>query len=491
MATSPSVTRRAKTIAFPLLALGCIVGLGSVCVVTIALLTLALDRARSLDPSDAARQSVATFAASRDAPAAELAESFYEMQRLAAADWPDRPHEDKDIAGFADIKADIEGASSELLAVGREQAALLSTSPPQLPGDFTVPEYTGAWYLAGSRRGGYDGGGQVIQKGDRYFIVQNADDPGPGVVYLEGYVEDTGEVVVLNIGRSGRSADVLRLVDQEAYAEDQAAYRSNKEQARREHAEALVAYQGLSERWERAVAECPSRQLAVGSRWRQAAARFEAGLRTSARRIELTGGGTGLAVPDGKSTLWLNGFSDVHVGAVDPTGRSWTKGTDGAYRQPEHLDPESLGGILTVPITFYLASDDAVAPLGSVVAVQWTGEGDACDQLLNRFSSRYAGATLEDAQVRAFVNDGKIAGAFIDVAGGAAVAPGVQVVDAVLHRWVAISGPVSMVVSGNDSDRQLIGSDEFMHYTYPPSSPRLCLFRAEVPGLANCPVKQR
>jgi hypothetical protein len=123
---------------------------------------------------------------------------------------------------------------------------------PEKP-EYEKPEYNGAWYLSGQCRGNYDEGGIIVQRGDRYFVVSNAD---PCLLpYVHGYVVDDGKSITLNLGHSGRYADILRLVDRETYVEDQNDYRRRIAEAQAEFKEAVKTYPARLATWELATAQ--------------------------------------------------------------------------------------------------------------------------------------------------------------------------------------------------------------------------------------------
>ena len=150
---------------------------------------------------------------------------------------------------------EIVGQTHEL---DRRIEAIKSHSPdsilerPEKP-EYEKPEYNGAWYLSGQCRGKYDEGGIIVQRGDRYFVVSNAD---PCLLpYVHGYVVDDGKSITLNLGHSGRYADILRLVDRETYVEDQNDYRRRIAEAQAEFKEAVKTYPARLATWELATAQ--------------------------------------------------------------------------------------------------------------------------------------------------------------------------------------------------------------------------------------------
>lgn len=124
---------------------------------------------------------------------------------------------------------------------------------PELPEKPTYekPEYDGAWLLAGEFRGRYkDGEGIVVQRGNKYYIVE--DGSVPVFRYIHGFVVNTGGVEILAIGRDGRTADVVRLSDRETYYEDQADYRKSVAEAKQEFGKALKEYEVALQKRKRA-----------------------------------------------------------------------------------------------------------------------------------------------------------------------------------------------------------------------------------------------
>lgn len=123
---------------------------------------------------------------------------------------------------------------------------------------YDEPEYSGAWYISGSYRADYTGDsgfheGVVITKGSRYFVVLGADSAGGHIRSLNGYVEDTGRTVTLNVGRTGREADVVRIADKETYNDDKAAHRAAVAEAKERYRSDLDQYRTATQDQKEAV----------------------------------------------------------------------------------------------------------------------------------------------------------------------------------------------------------------------------------------------
>lgn len=156
--------------------------------------------------------------------------------------------------GLGEAAAGVVAVHGQLNEVQTKLTEGRALVPPQLEEPmYSAPEYKGAWYLSGSYRANYKGEsggheGVVVTKGDRYFVVLGAQAEEGFIRYLNGYVEDTGAKVTLDVGRYGRDADVVRLSDRETFRDDQERYAD-------EVAGAKAAYKAQLEEYRRAVKE--------------------------------------------------------------------------------------------------------------------------------------------------------------------------------------------------------------------------------------------
>lgn len=134
---------------------------------------------------------------------------------------------------------DIPDIASKIEAVQKD----LGGQPPAKPDKPTYdkPTYSGTWPISGLCRGRYEGDqGIVLQANGKYYVIKDAepcDTP-----YVNGYVESTGETVTLDLGRDGRSADVVEVKDRETYEDDQKAYRDEVAQAQADYQQAVKDY---------------------------------------------------------------------------------------------------------------------------------------------------------------------------------------------------------------------------------------------------------
>jgi hypothetical protein len=179
------------------------------------------------------------------------------------------------ISAGVEIPASITGPTKDLSSISsqldeiqkRIEEGQAIVPPALVEPKYEEPKYSGAWYLSGYYHSNYigDGGfheGVVISKGDRFFVVLGAD-PAVGYVrYLTGYVEDTGRMITLDVGRYGRNADVVRLSDRETYLDEQAIF---KEQV----AEAKVRFRSELELYQKAEKEQndAKKKLAAALKW--------------------------------------------------------------------------------------------------------------------------------------------------------------------------------------------------------------------------------
>jgi len=124
-----------------------------------------------------------------------------------------------------------------------ELAKLIKEPPalPEMPDKpvFEKPEYDGTWLLTGEFRGRYKDG-IVVQRGNKYYIIEYG--RIPPVPRITGFVVNTGGIEILDIGRDGQVAEVVRISDRESYNEDQADYRKAIAEAKETHAEKLKEY---------------------------------------------------------------------------------------------------------------------------------------------------------------------------------------------------------------------------------------------------------
>ncbi|MCE9574545.1 MAG: hypothetical protein K8W52_15460 [Deltaproteobacteria bacterium] len=162
----------------------------------------------------------------------------------------------------------------EKMSTAFEDSTVAPPEKPEKP-TYEKPLYSGAWPIAGLCRGRYnEDEGIVIQAGGRYFVVKQAEPCE--TPYVNGFVEDDGEPVTLNLGRDGRVADVVRLTDRETYIDDQRAYREQVAQAQSDFKASVAAYPQLLREWEADVAATARKRAAALSsrdelvrRWRE------------------------------------------------------------------------------------------------------------------------------------------------------------------------------------------------------------------------------
>lgn len=155
-----------------------------------------------------------------------------------------------EVTRYRKILAQVDEVSKQLAALPVPDEL---PETPEKP-TYEKPEYDGAWLLAGEFRGRYkDGGGIVVQRGNKYYIVE--DGSVPVFRYVHGFVVNTGGLEILAIGRDGRTADVVRLSDRETYYEDQADYRKSVAEAKKEFGEALKEYEVALQKRKRAEAD--------------------------------------------------------------------------------------------------------------------------------------------------------------------------------------------------------------------------------------------
>ncbi len=158
------------------------------------------------------------------------------------------------VAG-APLPAALAGAVESATAADDERSTVrdhLGEGRALMPPDlirpvYEKPAYSGAWFLSGSYRANYTSPsgeieGVVVTKGDRYFVVLGAAPAGGYVDYLSGYVEDSGRAITLDVGRSGRDADVVTLTDKESYRDDQETYSSQVAEAKAKYDRELATY---------------------------------------------------------------------------------------------------------------------------------------------------------------------------------------------------------------------------------------------------------
>lgn len=155
---------------------------------------------------------------------------------------------------------------------------------------YEKPEYSGAWYLSGNYRANYTGengdiDGVVITKGSRYFVVLGAEPAGGYVSYLNGYVEDTGRVITLDVGRSGRDADVVTLTDRESYRDDQEAYAEQVSEAKATYRQQLAQYEQANREQKVAVEKLAATMAALGQEQERLVAAFGVDLLAGAKAV--------------------------------------------------------------------------------------------------------------------------------------------------------------------------------------------------------------
>jgi len=124
-------------------------------------------------------------------------------------------------------------------------------SPPEKP-VYEKPGYTGAKRFSGRYEGKYDGGflgkdGIVVKSGSKYYVILEAVLKDTSFLSLftdrvSGYATPKGETIKLNIGRSGRDAEVLEVADKETYRDDQRSFKEEVRDSKRQYKESLQAY---------------------------------------------------------------------------------------------------------------------------------------------------------------------------------------------------------------------------------------------------------
>lgn len=146
-----------------------------------------------------------------------------------------------DTTDISERMATIDAAISDLSDVEGQLAALEEPVEPEKP-IWEKPDYGGVFHISGAYRGPYDQGGVVVQTKGAYYVIQDANEPDGYTTSLNGYVEDTGDIVTLNIGRDGRDAHVVNLSDKETFRDDQATYKEEVRDAKAEYEAAKKAY---------------------------------------------------------------------------------------------------------------------------------------------------------------------------------------------------------------------------------------------------------
>jgi len=108
----------------------------------------------------------------------------------------------------------------------------------------------GSFQLGGIFRGNYNEGGVVIKSGDKYYLIKDVNcingfgnSCSPNVYMNAGYVKDTGQIIILNIGKYGESAIVVKPVDVETYEDDQKLYQETCKSQAIWYQNALKEYQ--------------------------------------------------------------------------------------------------------------------------------------------------------------------------------------------------------------------------------------------------------
>lgn len=117
---------------------------------------------------------------------------------------------------------------------------------PLVKPDYKEPLYTGVRPFIGIYRGTYNGDkGIVVQDGGDYYVVENA--VPPKVSNVNGYVEITSRTTVLDLGREGRTAKILRLSNQETYEDDQKDYSERVTKAEADFEKVKKEYESASD----------------------------------------------------------------------------------------------------------------------------------------------------------------------------------------------------------------------------------------------------
>jgi hypothetical protein len=132
----------------------------------------------------------------------------------------------KSVAGMPAYEGIPSRRAAELLAKldtlnGEEGAASDGLAIPEVP-KHEPPKFDGAFPLGGAVRQCFKDGVALESNGKFYFI---RDAVCPTLALLQGYVEDTGSTVQLDIGRDGRQAAVVTISDAEKAQDDRAAHR--------------------------------------------------------------------------------------------------------------------------------------------------------------------------------------------------------------------------------------------------------------------------
>ncbi len=226
------------------------------------------------------------------------------------------------------------------------------------PPKYEEPEYDGAWFLSGYYRANYTGRngdieGVVITKGESYFVVMGADPASRGVDYLRGYVESTGKIIDLAVGRGGRTAVVVRLSDEETYRDDQKAYRAVVAEAKAKHQQALAAYRNAIQERKDTIRKLAAALDAAKQEESRLLGLYPAALKEAAERLRRDGG---RAPVEGANSPTA---ASPRPGPATSSARE--NGEPAAGAPPQSGPPDSE--IATFPVSF------ASVPLGAQVFV--------------------------------------------------------------------------------------------------------------------------
>ncbi len=134
----------------------------------------------------------------------------------------------------------------------QEQGAALPPVPDKPEHD--APKYMGAFPLGGRVHTCYKDG-VLLQSAKKYYFIKDA--VCPDAPLLHGFVEDTGETIMADVGRDGREATVVRIADRESASDDRAAHRKAV-------AEYEKDYREKTEEYRKALADRQAAERALG-----------------------------------------------------------------------------------------------------------------------------------------------------------------------------------------------------------------------------------
>lgn len=114
---------------------------------------------------------------------------------------------------------------------------------------YIAPTYSGAFAFSGTYRASFKEGVVIEGSNGQLHLIEDVSCVNgfggrcsPGTWFDGGYVELTGRTIVLNFGRNGTPAPILKSSDVETYREDQLTYQNNIAIAHQAAANAVIAY---------------------------------------------------------------------------------------------------------------------------------------------------------------------------------------------------------------------------------------------------------